>query len=81
MLLKTFTRFLKQLQASLQRNRVSRGAAPRHLLNEFKRRERLISEAKRARQLSEEEEERVMQEASEALAWARTQLRRPRKEH
>ncbi len=69
----------EQLEAFRRRKRISREAALRLLLDEAMRRERLIAEVERARPLSEEEEERVMQEANEALAWARKQLRRPRK--
>ncbi len=69
----------EQLEAFRRRKRISREAALRLLLDEAMRREGLIAEVKRARPLSEEEEERVMQEANEALTWAREQLRRTRK--
>ena len=69
----------EQLEAFRRRKRLSREAALRLLLDEALRRERLIAEVNRARPLSEEEEERAMQEANAALAWARKQLRRPRK--
>jgi len=71
----------EQLEAFRRRKRISREAALRLLLEEAMRRERLIAEVKRARPLSEEEEERVIQEATEALTWARKQLRRTRKGH
>ncbi len=69
----------EQLEAFRRRKRLSREAALRLLLDEALRRERLIAEVNRARPLSEEEEERAMQEANAALAWVRKQLRRPRK--
>jgi len=69
----------EKLEAFRRRKRISREAALRLLLDEAMRRERLIAEVERARPLSEEEEERAMQEANKALAWARKQLRRTRK--
>ncbi len=78
-LLEVSEQTFERLEAFRRRKRLSREAALRLLLDEALRRERLIAEVKRARPLSEEEEERAMQEANAALAWARRKLRRTRK--
>lgn len=63
------------LRVFRRRKRPSRDADLGLLLDDALRRERLIAEVKRARPLSEEEEERGMREANAALAWARKKLR------
>jgi len=78
-LLEVSEQTFERLEAFRRRKRLSREAALRLLLDEALRRERLVAEVKRARPLSEEEEERAMREADEALTWARKQLRRTRK--
>ena len=75
-LLQVSEEIFERLEVFRRRMRISREEALRLLLEEALRRERLRTEVERARPLSEEEEERVMHQANEALAWARKQLRR-----
>ncbi len=75
-LLQVSEEIFERLEVFRRRMRISREEALRLLLEEALRRERLRTEVERARPLSEEEEERVMHQANEALAWGRKQLRR-----
>ena len=64
------------LRVFRRRKRPSRDADLGLWPDDALRRKHLIAKVKRARPLSDEEEERAMQEANAALAWARKKLRR-----